>query len=252
MKIMSFNVLCWGNEEHSFETRIPLVVKRIREQMPDILGTQESHKQWMDSICEGLPEYAFAGVGREDGKDEGEFSPVFYRKDKFDLEDSGTFWLSETPEVPSMSWNTRCIRICTWTVLKNKDTGARFAAVNTHLDHISEEARVNGAKLVVEKINSFKDIPVFCTGDFNTNEDSEAYRIMTSSVMGDSKYLAKDSDNGNTYTGFDPEATKNDSPIDFIFVKKDCVNVDSYKILRDLVDGQHPSDHFAIVSEVDF
>ncbi|MBQ3149942.1 MAG: endonuclease/exonuclease/phosphatase family protein [Clostridia bacterium] len=251
MKIMSFNVLCWGREEHSFESRVPLVVKRIREQMPDILGTQESHIEWMDNICAGLPEYTYVGAGRDDGKDKGEFSPVFYRKDLYESEENGTFWLSETPEVPSKSWESACTRICTWTILRNKETGARFAAVNTHLDHVSEEARVKGIQLVVDKINTFTDLPVFCTGDFNTYEDSEAYRIMTSGVMADVKYLAADSDNGNTFTGFDPEATKNDSPIDFIFVKKDCVKVNSYKILRDDIDGQMPSDHYAIISEVE-
>ncbi len=252
MKIMSFNVLCWGRDENSLETRIPLVVKTIRNQMPDILGTQESHKIWMDSICAAAPEYAYAGVGRDDGKDEGEFSPVFYRKDKFELIDSGTFWLSETPEVPSKSWNTACIRICTWTVLCEKETGKRFAAVNTHLDHRSEEARVNGIKLVVQKLASFGDMPVFCTGDFNTYEDSEAYRIITSDFMADSKYVTEDTDTGCTYTGFDPEAEKEHSPIDFIFVKKDCVKVNSYKIIRDLIDGRLPSDHYPVVSEVEF
>ena len=252
MKIMSFNVLCHGKEEHIFENRIPLVIKRIREQMPDILGTQESHRMWMDNLQEALPEYAFVGVGRDDGKDEGEFAPVFYRKDKYELENSGYFWLSETPHVPSKSWNSRCTRICTWTVLCEKETGKRFAALNTHLDHVSEEARVNGAKLIAQKINSLGCIPVFCTGDFNAYEGSDAYKVMTADVMADSKYVAKDSDNGNTYTGFDIEGTKNDSPIDFVFVKKDCVNVRSYKILRELIDGQEPSDHFPVVCEADF
>lgn len=252
MKIMSFNVLCWGPDDHCFEDRQPLVLARIREQMPDILGTQESHKEWMDYLLAGLPEYTFVGVGREDGKEEGEYSPVFYRKDRFDLLDSGTFWLSKTPDVPSIDWNARCYRVCSWAVLKDKKDGKTFAAVNTHLDHVSEEARDKGIALVVEKLRSFGDMPVFCTGDFNTDEGSTCYKIMTEDFMADAKYVAKVSDNGCTYTGFDPEKMKDNSPIDFIFVKKDAVTVESYSILRALVNGQQPSDHFAITAEISF
>lgn len=252
MKIMSFNVLCWGPDDHPFEERQPLVVERIRSEMPDILGTQESHIEWMDYLCANLPEYAFSGVGRNDGKKEGEFSPVFYRKDLYELEDSGTFWLSETPEVPSMGWDAKCIRICSYAVLKEKATGKKFAAVNTHLDHRGETARVEGIKLVVEKLRSFGDMPTFCTGDFNTDEGSTSYKIMTSDFMADAKYVAEQSETGNTYNGFDAEGTKNDSPIDFIFVKKDAVRVKSYRILREMVQGKYPSDHYAIVSEIEF
>ena len=252
MKIMSFNVLCWGREGHFIDERAPLVCKRIREQMPDILGTQESHKEWMDILCNALPEYAFSGVGRDDGKEEGEYSPVFYRKDKFDLLDSGTFWLSETPDVPSKGWNAACPRVCSYALLKNKADGKTFAAVNTHLDHVSEAARDNGVRLVVNKLRTFGDIPVFCTGDFNTDEGSACYRIMTEDFMADAKYVADDSDSGNTFTNFDPAATANNSPIDFIFVKKDAVHVQQYRILRDDIDGQQPSDHYAITADITF
>ena len=106
----------------------------------------------MEDLTEGLPEYGWVGVGRDDGQEAGEFNPVFYRKDKYDLVDSGTFWLSETPELPSLGWNGGCNRLCTWVILREKATGFTYAHVNTHLDNASEEARVNGAKLVREKI----------------------------------------------------------------------------------------------------
>lgn len=252
MKIMSFNVLCYGREGHEMEKRMPLVLRRIREQMPDILGTQESHKIWMDYLCAGMPEYAFVGAGRDDGREKGEYSPVFYRKDRFDLLDSGTFWLSETPDVPSRGWDAACLRVCSYALLRSKADGTVFAAVNTHLDHVSEQARDKGIELVVEKLRSFGDIPVFCTGDFNTDEGSTCYRIMTADFMADAKYLAADSDSGNTFTNFDPEATAGNSPIDFIFVKKDAVQVQSYRILRDPAENEQPSDHYAITAEVSF
>lgn len=252
MKIMSINVQCWGSDEHYIDFRKPLVVARIRDEMPDIFGAQEAHKEWIDALNAGLPEYAFSGVGRDDGKEEGEYSPVYYRKDLFDKLDEGTFWLSETPEVPSYGWNARCRRVCSYAVLKRKADGKTFAAVNTHLDHVSEEARVNGIRLVKEKLISFGDMPVFCTGDFNTHEDSEAYRIMTESYMADAKYLAAVSDTGNTFTGYEPEKYAGDTPIDFIFVRKDVVQVQSYRILREPINGQQPSDHYSIVGEISF
>ena len=205
----------------------------------------------MKILCDGLPDYAYVGVGRDDGKTEGEYSPVFYRKDRFELLDSGHFWLSETPDVPSKGWDAACIRICTWAVLRERESGKAFAQFNTHLDHVSEQARDRGITMVLDKIKSF-DIPVMCTGDFNTDENSTAYRIMTGDVMGDSKYLAECSDSGNTFTNFDPEGTKNDSPIDFIFVKRKAVSVAKYKIMDEPVDGKLPSDHHAIYADVSF
>ena len=250
MKIMSFNVLCYGKDEHALEHRKPLVIRCIRDEMPDVLGVQESHREWMDTLCNALPEYAFVGVGRDDGKQKGEYSPVFYRRDKYTLLDSGTFWLSETPDTPSFGWNAACRRVCSFALLREKDSGKTFAAVNTHLDHVSEQARVEGIRLVVEKLRSFGDIPVLCTGDFNTDEGSEAYKIMTDDFMADAKYLAENSDSGCTYHGFGQEGCETWSPIDFIFVKKDAVQVQTYRICRERIDGQMPSDHYAVVCDV--
>lgn len=249
MKIMSFNVLCWGKDEHAFENRIPLVLTQIRSELPDILGVQEAHRQWMDVLEQGLPEYAYVGVGRDDGAREGEYSPVFYRKDRFTLLDSGTFWLSETPDVPSYGWGAACRRICSFAVLHDSQNGKTFAAVNTHLDHISELARVEGVKLVAAKLHDLGDMPSVCTGDFNTFETDAPYRTMTDSMQ-DSKYIAAVSDNGRTYHGFDNPDVK-DSPIDFVFVSPG-INVRRYCILREKINGQYPSDHYPVVSEIDF
>ena len=117
MKIMSFNVLCYGCEGHSWLDRDADVIATVRNYMPDIFGIQEAHIGWMGIFRESMDEYDFVGVGRDDGKDEGEFSPVFYKKDKFTLVDKGWFWISETPDVPSRSWNSACTRIASCAVL---------------------------------------------------------------------------------------------------------------------------------------
>ncbi|MCR5485308.1 MAG: endonuclease/exonuclease/phosphatase family protein [Clostridiales bacterium] len=250
MKTMSFNVLCGGPIGKRWRSRRPLIARQIRDIDPDTFGLQEAHSGWMDYVCRHFPDYDYSGVGRDDGKRGGEFSPVFFKKDKFELLDSGNFWLSETPEKPSKSWKAACIRICSWALLKDRSSGKQFVQMNTHLDHVSEEARVKGIGLVVDKIKSF-DVPVICTGDFNTDEGSESYKIMTADVMGDVKYLAEDTDSGCTYTGFDPEKMKDNSPIDFIFVKKSDIAVKTYKISRELINGKLPSDHFAISAEIE-
>ncbi len=250
MRVMSFNVLCGGQGERGYIARSGLVTKRIKEINPDTFGVQEAYKNWMNILCKNLPEYGYVGVGRDDGADEGEFSPVFYKKDMFEPVESGTFWLSETPDVPSKGWDGVCIRICTWCILKDKSTGREFAQLNTHLDHRGVTARIKGIRLVIDKIKEF-DMPVICTGDFNTDEGSEPYTEMTSGIMGDAKYLAKKTVSGNTFTGFDKEATKDDSPIDFIFVKRDAVRAEEYKIATDDIEGRQPSDHYAVYADIE-
>lgn len=188
-------------------------------------------------------------MGRDDGQEAGEFNPVFYRKDKYDLVDSGTFWLSETPELPSLGWNGGCNRLCTWAILREKATGFTYAHVNTHLDNASEEARVNGAKLVREKILSF-DMPVVCTGDFNVNEGSTVYNLMNDGFIGDSKYLAPDTMASGTYHDYFPIFMSKKSPIDYIFVTKATVAPQVYRVLNHRVNGRFASDHYAIYADV--
>lgn len=145
-RIMSFNVLCYGREPHFWTLRAPLVCRLIRETLPDSFGVQEAHIDWINALTEGLPEYDYVGVGRNDGKEDGEFAAVFYLKDKFTASDSGSFWLSETPDKPSLGWDGACIRIATYVRLTEKSTGREYVHFNTHLDHVGREAQVNGAK----------------------------------------------------------------------------------------------------------
>ena len=181
---------------------------------------QEAHYDWIKALCAGLPDYAYVGVGRNDGKTEGEFSAVFYKKEKFALLDAGSFWLSETPDVPGVKgWDAACVRICSYARLQETDAGRQFVHFNTHLDHRGVVAMQKGAELVAEKAEEIcPDLPAFFTGDFNVTPD---------------KYD-------------EPPAI-----IDYCFVKGD-VQVRSYRVLRDAYPGGlYPSDHFPVLVEVE-
>lgn len=247
-RVLSTNVLCWGPDNHSIESRIPLEIKMIKEVKPDSFGVQEAHIQWMNAFREGLPEYDYVGVGREDGKEKGEFAAVFYLKDKFTASESGNFWISETPDVPSLGWDARCIRIATFVKLTDKETGKSYVHFNTHLDHVGINAQINGAKMIQEKAASFGGVPVVATGDFNVLQGSDCYNTMISGNMADARFLAPDSDdNPITFHAFKPEEVKD--TIDFIFVDEATVQPTKFRVVAKLIDGQFYSDHYAIYSD---
>ncbi len=251
LTVMSYNVYIAGVGKKSPENRAKLVTKTISEQAPDSFGLQEADIAWINRISSALPEYAWVGVGRDDGKEAGEFSPVFYLKDKFNLIDSGTFWLSETPDTPSKGWDAMYKRICTFAVLEEKETGRRYVHMNAHMDHIGAEARKNGAKLIAEKANEF-NVPVVLTGDFNTEEGTQAYSTIVSAGFMDTKYVAKDTMSMGTYHNFGMKNVekKGASPIDFIFVSYAKASVESYKVISGKVDGAYSSDHYPVVAKM--
>ena len=249
--VMSYNVYIAGAGKKSPENRTPLVVKTISEQAPDSFGLQEADIDWINRISSALPEYAWVGKGRDDGAEGGEFSPVFYLKDKYNLIDSGTFWLSETPDTPSKGWDAMYKRVCTWAVLEEKTTGKCYVHMNAHMDHIGTVARENGAKLIAEKAAAF-EIPVVLTGDFNTEEGTDAYSTIVSAGFMDTKYVAEETMSVGTYHNFGMKNVEKESasPIDFIFVSYAKASVESYKVLVGKVDGAYSSDHYPVVSEM--
>ena len=182
-----------------------------------------------------LEGYAFVGVGRDDGKDKGEFSPVFYKTDRFKLLDQGTFWISETPEkVGVKGWDAALPRICSYARLQDKVTKKKFWFFNLHMDHIGVEARKEGAKLIARKITEMcGNEPAMVSGDFNVDQNNEAYKtIVSQGVLTDSyEKSAKRYIQNGTFNSFNPNLyTK--SRIDHIFVTKQ-VNVSHYAVLTD-------------------
>ena len=159
----------------------------------DIFGAQEVCHDQLEYMLSRLPEYGYVGVARDDGKQKGEYSPVFYRKERFELLDSGTFWLSETPDKVSYGWDAVCRRVCSWGYFKDKQTKKKFWFFNTHMDHKGKVARVEGAKLVLAKIAKMcgAKATVILTGDFNVAQDSPAYNTFAQSgVLKDAYVLA--------------------------------------------------------------
>ena len=250
VRVMSFNICGWD-----YKNIKNMAPQLIAEYSPDLVGLQECTYDWYQKLTRELPEYGFVGVGRETGelsKAGGESCGILYKTDKFTLMDSGTFWLSETPDVPSRGWDGDYIRICTWAVFRNNATGEEFSLVNTHLENIDDgtgqEALEKGTQLVLEKIAAF-EVPVILTGDLNFEKDSQYHAAVTAAGLRNSQDLAENTMEGITC----PTERGGDTGehIDYIFTKGDF-SVLTYKIVRDTYDGKYPSDHYPIYADMKF
>ena len=250
MRIMSFNIRCGNVGNETWEDRIGIVSQTMLESEADSIGVQEATPEWMAALIENTGDkYAFVGVGRDDGDNEGEYSSIFYLKDKYDIEDSGTFWLSETPDMVSFGWDAACRRVCTWAVLVNKESNLKYVHINTHFDHIGIAARKNSVDMIVNKAKEFTDVPVVFTADMNVVEGSENYKqFVESDVFRDTKYLAPDTMNYCTYHDTKPEQHK-DEVIDYVMINKKFDAV-SYKVVTEGIDGRFVSDHFPIYADI--
>jgi endonuclease/exonuclease/phosphatase family metal-dependent hydrolase len=194
LKVSSFNVRNDNSSDaaagNGWQNRYPVIVDMILFYDLDIVGTQECKNNQVNDLKNHLPGYNYIGVGRGDGKTADEYSAIFYKTDKFNLLDHSDFWLSETPDVPSKGWDAALNRICTWGKFEDKTTGFVFFAFNLHFDHVGVNARKYSSELVVQKI---KDIApeqaVFLTGDFNVDQNSEGYQILTTSCLLSDSYL---------------------------------------------------------------
>ena len=167
-------------EGFGWDVRRDRVADYIRKKNLDVVGLQEVLHVQLEDLLERLPQYDYVGVGRTDGATKGEYSPIFFRRDKFEVLEKGNFWLSETPDVPgSVGWDAALERIASYAKLKDKRSGKVFMAVNTHFDHVGVKARRESAKLIMKKIQEIVgDRPAVVTGDFNVTESDEAYLTM--------------------------------------------------------------------------
>jgi len=259
VKVMSYNIRLDTEADgvNQWKNRTGKAVDLIKKHNPDLLGVQEAlHNQMMD-LKDNLREYEFVGVGRDDGKEKGEYSAIFFRKDKFEVTSQNTFWLSETPEVPgSKSWDAAITRVVTFAILKDKSTGKAFAYFNTHFDHIGKEARKNSAKLIKIYIAGFNDgasaaekyidLPLIVSGDFNSEPTDEPYQTMIDGkdvALFDSRPA---NDFTGTYCGFEVNAMKCKT-IDYIFHSSHW-KTKHYKVIPDHDGKYYPSDHLPVIS----
>jgi len=228
---------------NGWQQRCPVITQLIRFHDFDIFGAQEVlHGQLNDMLSE-LPDYSSIGVGRDDGKTKGEYSPIFYKTDKLLLVKSGQFWLSQTDDKPSVGWDAALPRICTWGKFQIKESGKQFWFLNLHMDHIGVKARLESSKLVVEKIKQIcQGEPVILTGDFNVDQTNDGYKYITSSGILWDTYETADiryALNG-TFNAFDVNL-KTDSRIDHIFVTQNFQPV-RYGVLTDTYRGVVPDE----------
>lgn len=235
-----------------WDDRKQVVTDQIKFHEFDIFGVQEAFNSQMTDMQANLPEYSYIGVGRDNGAQEGEYSAIFYKKDRFTPIKSGTFWLNEKDITkPIKGWDAAIVRICTWGIFKDNANGKEFIIMNTHFDHIGKEARKESAKLMMSKAKELAtDLPLIITGDFNVDENDEAYfTLANSGFVKDSYELAE--------LKFAPNSTFNNwgnkilpsGRIDHIFVSNPF-KVRKYGILTDTYMGKFPSDHFPIVAQL--
>ncbi|MGQ7870740.1 endonuclease/exonuclease/phosphatase family protein [Sunxiuqinia sp. sy24] len=255
LKLMTFNVRYDESifnkgtpKKNDWANRKDFQVGLINFHLPDVVGMQEPHRHQIDYFDQQLPTYKWIGVAREDGKDEGEFNPIFYRADKFRVLSSGTLWLSKTPEKVSLSWDAGYTRICTWALFENVNSTGQFYVFNTHFDSVGKEARFKSARLLNDTLKIMTaNKPVFVMGDFNLAPDSPAYDELTSNGLFDSKMVSEKEPYGpeGTFNGF-RFGTIPQHRIDYIFVNKQ-VNVKHYGVLTDSKEKIYASDHFPVV-----
>ena len=215
-------------------SRCPVVAQIIRFHEFDIFGTQEGFKSQLEDLKALLPGYEYTGVARDDGKEAGEHSAIFYNTELFELLDHGDFWLSETPDVPGLGWDAACTRICSWGRFRHKSSGREFQFFNLHLDHVGVTARVESVLLVQRKMKELGlGLPTFLTGDFNVDQTHDMYGVLAQSdFLRDSFHTADFvfALNG-TYNGYETDGYT-ESRIDHIFVSDD-VRVEKYGVLTD-------------------
>jgi endonuclease/exonuclease/phosphatase family metal-dependent hydrolase len=250
--VASYNTAApWGNviKGTGSSKRAKLFAQQINDQMPDTLGVQEINSDWVTKMKGYLPQYGYYGVKRGGDPDEkhSEMNGIFYLKEKYELLESNTFWLTDTPDVESKHPDAACYRICSYVVLKNKATGKIFAHFNAHFDHVSESAQALGGKLVSQRAKeltaSYGNIPVVITGDFNQYSDAPGCVVLEENGFLNANKTVENGDNMLTYNGWTKE--NEGRPIDYVFVN-DGFSVGNYEVVTDTGAITNVSDHYMI------
>jgi endonuclease/exonuclease/phosphatase family metal-dependent hydrolase len=254
LKLMTYNIHLdvETDGENKWSHRKDFLTSQIQFYEPDIFGVQEAKPNQVIDIASALPAYNYVGIGR-DGIGKGESSNIYFKKDRFQLVQSNTFWLSETPDIISKGWDAAFNRVCTYALFKDSKTKASFWVFNTHLDHMGELAKTNSIQLILNKIKSFnsQNYPVFFMGDFNSKPNEERI-ISLKKIMLDTKEISEEKPFGptGTFNGF-----KHNEPvtefIDYIFISKNNhFKVQKYGVLSDSKDLKYPSDHLPVYVEI--
>lgn len=258
IKVMSFNIRLdvKSDGENWWENRKDKVAGLMKYYAADFIGGQEVQHHQLVYLKEQLAGYDHIGVGRDDGKEKGEYSCIFYNKEKFKPVKQGTFWLSQTPDSVSMGWDAVCNRVCTWGLFKSKKTKKIFWVFNTHFDHMGKLARAESAKLILSKmkeLNYGKHYSIVFMGDLNSRPEDEPVGILNT-VLDNTRVISEETPYGpaDTWNGFKFNQ-RPDGCIDYIFIGKGAgVKVKKFATITDSYDLKYPSDHFPVLATLQF
>ena len=253
LKVMSYNIRMGAAKDgtNSWEYRYPATALMLEDQKPDVFGVQEAFNYQIRFIEENFADYECVGVGRDDGKQKGEFMSIFWNKKTVKMIKWGTFWLSETPDKPSMGWDAACKRTATWALMKDKKTGKQFYFVNTHLDHRGAEAQRKGLELIVSRIAEInpKGYPMVLTGDFNVKPDNAALKDLDTKMQSARK-IAPRTDNHPTFNNWGK--IKPDMVIDYIYVSGFSACPEYHTVTEKYGNWKYVSDHYPIYAKLIF
>lgn len=250
LNVMSYNIRCGSCEKpddvNYWSKRKSLVAALIRKQQPDLIGLQEAEMFQVRDLVAMLADYDWIGVGRDDGKEKGEATAILFRKARFELLMQKTLWLSATPEKIGKGWDAALNRTVSIVRLRDRDNARELFLLNTHFDHLGQQARIESSKLVIHLVESLAGgLPVVVTGDFNSTRKFAAYQIIASRLRDAEQASISPAQGGSiSFNGFG-KSIEPDNKIDFIFVNGK-IEVVSHKIVTDLYEGRYPSDHYPI------
>lgn len=253
LTVMSYNIRYnnLGDGQNCWDLRKDELAAQIKKYSPDIFGIQEGLHDQVQFLNNYFTDFSYAGVGRDDGKTKGEYSAIFYNKNRFKQIRSKTFWLSTTPSKISVGWDASMERICTYVILYDKKFGKHLVIFNTHFDHLGEKARLKSSELIIKVIGKIKknDIPVVLMGDLNCEPDSEPIKII-SEKLSNANTISEKKNHGpsGTFNNFQQKYDK-ELQIDYIFVKN--LRVSDYQHIGDYrINGLVYSDHFPVLAKI--
>ncbi|MES2560514.1 MAG: endonuclease/exonuclease/phosphatase family protein [Bacteroidota bacterium] len=248
LKVMTYNIRYHNHSDgvNGWNHRKEKVVELILKSNPDVLGVQEALHSQMKDLCKLLKDYAYVGVGREDGKEKGEYVAIFYKKSRLKVVKSGSFWLSETPETPgSMGWDAACTRMATWAEFEELNTKKQFLVASAHLDHVGTQARLQSMFKLKTWFSAYpsKKPSILC-GDFNFEPTEEPYQAFFSQEE-NWKDTRPAANKQGTYCGFE-KGKMECKTIDYVFVSNEW-KAENFDVPQDNNGTYYPSDHLPVV-----
>ena len=254
IKVMSFNIRLdvKSDGDNQWDKRKEKVASLMNYYEADFIGAQEVQHHQLMFLQERMKSYGYIGVGRDDGKEAGEYSCIFYNKDKFEVVKQSTFWLSQTPDSVSMGWDAACNRVCTYGLFRVKQTKRMIWVFNTHFDHMGVTARIESARLITSRIESLTgshQYPVVLTGDFNSKPEDAPVQYLENKFL-NSRAISEQAAYGppDTWNGFEFDKIPAGC-IDHIFIgRNEKVKVMKFATITDSYERKYPSDHFPILA----